>query len=230
MLRLINEGVDLHRATAGYVLNALPAGVPVQQYLAELDRWVQGVTLAQRQSGKAFNFGFLFGMREAKFMEQAKREYGVILTPAQATAGRNGYFTLYPDLNAWHDDAWRWVQLGYVDTPLGRRRPLVLTESEDELGLQRKAINTPVQATANDLSLMGMYESDRAIMAEGLAERALLIGFIHDAVLLEVRDEVVEPVWDIVKYHMENPPLHRLGVTLPVPLVADRKVGQTWAS
>ena len=115
-----------------------------------------------------------------------------------------------------------------MDTPLGRRRYLTATEGEDEQDLWRKAVNTPVQATGSDLGLMSMADIDTRLAAESLTGAAELIGFIHDAVLLDVDENAVPYVAELVRDAMENPPLAQFGITLPVPLVADVSVGQTW--
>lgn len=227
MIRFFNEGLDLHRATAAFN-HALRQGVSLTQFMADPERWLALVTYAMRQAAKSVNFGFLYGMHEAKFIRTAKQDYGVVFTAPEATQARDGYFTLYPDLVPWHAAQWRWVNLGYVDTPLGRRRPLVLTEGEDEEGLHRKAINTPVQATGSDLALMAMGVIDQHLAADSLLDRAVQFGFIHDAVLAEVRDDLVPHVAELIRWAMENPPLEQFGITLPVPLIADVAVGQTW--
>ena len=75
---------------------------------------------------------------------------------------------------------------------------------------------------------MGMAEIDIQLRKAGLYAHALIIGFVHDAVLLEVRDEYIDEVTGIVRQAMEHPPLHRLGVEIPIPLVVDIEVKQTW--
>lgn len=227
MIRFFNEGLDLHRATAGFIL-AMRQGLTLAQYLAEQDRWLAQVTKALRQAAKSINFGFLYGMREAKFITMAKADYGVDFTMVEAGQARDGYFTLYRGLVPWLEAQWQWVSKGYVDTPLGRRRPLVPSEGEDEQDLWRQAVNTPVQATGSDLGLLAMADIDDRVGDEALRDAALVIGFIHDAVLLEVRDDLVPYMAEVVRYAMEHPPLAQFGISLPVPLVADVSVGQTW--
>jgi len=224
MLRFLKEGIDPHTATAAYI-KCMASGGDLDEFVANMEMWLPTVTSDERQAAKAANFGFLYGMREARFITQAQRDYGVTFTPEQAHLARRGYFSLYPAFAAWHADSWRWVRLGYVDTPLGRRRMLVRTEGEDDEGLWRKALNTPVQSTASDLALIGASEAWRRFRSE-LAGAAYYLGFVHDAMLAEVRDDCLAAASSIIKECMEHPPIH----IDPPPLEVEIKVGQTWGT
>jgi DNA polymerase len=227
MKQFFRDGVDVHTATAGWI-KALNDGATLHDYLGNQLTWMSRVRTMERQAAKPVNFGFLYGMREATFIEQARRDYDMEFTMGQAEQAREGYFTLYPELVPWHESFWPAVQRREVDTPFGRRR--MLTEDEDEQELWRKAINTPVQATASDLALIGMNDTYDELMKEFVWERDfVLFGFVHDAVLLEVRDAVVPQVVNVIRHAMEHPNLSDMVVDIPVPLVADVKVGQTWA-
>jgi DNA polymerase I-like protein with 3'-5' exonuclease and polymerase domains len=98
---------------------------------------------------------------------------------------------------------------------------------EDYNGKVRKFVNTPVQATASDLTMAAfvlVYDE-----VEELALDVRYVGFVHDSIMLEVRDDHVEAVAEIVKHAMENPMLDELHLSLPVPLRADVEVGDNWA-
>lgn len=229
MLQFFRDDKDIHTYTASWI-RALAAGRTLQQWRTEMADWVAKVTPEDRQAAKATNFGFDFGMQEEGFIKQALKEYGIVFTPEGASLARRGYFELYADLPAWHDEAWKWVHLGYVDTPDGRRR---LLPEEDEAARHRKSINTPVQCFASDLSLDGMVGACRALERAGLfGTSAILLGFIHDAALFEVRDEALVEVESIVKREMEHPALDRIGAggfLDSVPLKVDFKIDQVWA-
>lgn len=226
MLSFFEQGIDIHKATASWI-KALKQSLTLKQWEAEMGAWIASVTGDERQAAKATNFGFLYGMQEQTFIEQARKEYGITFTLPEAATARTGFFTLYPDLVTWHDDSWKWVRLGYVDTVTGRRRPL---DDEDDLALHRKAINTQVQGPASDLSLMGTAQACIEIEENGLFETSVLfIGFSHDESLFEVWDDAVATAQEIVKRHMEHPHLEKLGIDFTVPLEVEVKVAQTWA-
>ena len=226
MLALFESDVDVHKVTAGWI-SAIRAGVSLHQYQDEMDVWMKQVTADERQAAKSAGFGYLFGMREKHFIEYALETYGVVFDMHEAELARTGFFSLYPGLAAWHDAAWRWVSLGYVDTPMGRRR--YLPEGEDDLERQRKALNSPVQGTASDLALLSLEGIQGYIGATGLEGDIQLIGFIHDDVLLHVREEHIDEILSIVRDRMEHPDLTDLPIDLTVPLKVDIAVGDTWA-
>jgi DNA polymerase-1 len=229
MIRFLKEDIDPHKATAAWVKAAV-TGVSLDDFLPQLQARIADVTKDERQAAKGINFGFLYGMREGTFIEAARKDYGVEFTLEQATIARKGYFKLYPAFAQWHKDSWKWVRLGYVDTILGRRRPLQLTDGEDSEGLLRKAVNTPVQATASDLSLLALPDIEERMEAEGLSEWCENIGFIHDEGLFAIPRDRYEDAKAIIKYEMENPAaLKRLGVTCPVPLEVEFKEAETWS-
>lgn len=227
MVRFINEGIDPHKATAAWVKVANRMSLP--QFLNRLDELLPEVTYEERFSAKAVNFGFLFGMREKKFIATARKDYGVTFTPQQAGAVRRGYFTLYPRFEEWHEESWKWVELGYVDTVLGRRRPLIVSDNEDAEGLLRKAVNTPVQGTASDISLLSLPYIEERIEAEDWDDDSVIIAFVHDANMFEIVDDLVVPTARIIKAEMEQPQaLQVLGVHCPVPLAVEITQGQSW--
>lgn len=181
-----------------------------------------------RQGAKVVNFSFLYGGQEQVAIESARSDYNIELSFEQAKALRDGYFTLYPDLVRWHQtDGPRDVQRGYCESPLGRRRTIDSMPDEDFNGMVRKMVNTPVQNTASDLTLAALVLIDHELERRGLP--VWLIGFVHDSIMLEVPDALIDEVRIIVKTAMENPMLHLLGIELPVPLKADVEIGDNWA-
>ena len=162
-------------------------------------------------------------------MDTARRDYGIDLSIEEAKRMRDGYFTLYPDLQRWHDsDGPRDVNRGYCESPLGRRRTTddLIAEKEDFNGMVRKMVNSPVQATASDLTLAAMVLVDQEITEREIP--AFMVGFVHDSIMVEAREDVVDEVSDILRTAMENPMLDVLNLDLSVPLKADVEIGDNW--
>lgn len=226
MITAFKEGVDLHKLTAAYI-KALGNGISLDDFLALRDQHIEMVTKDERQSAKGPNFGFLYFGSENVVIRLAKKDYNVILTQAQAIEAKAAYFELYPGLISWHESAWKWVDLGYVESPLGRRRDLT-EDVEGRNGLHRKAINTPTQATASDFALLAMCAAELQIEDRGISDYCKLIGFIHDALLYLVRDDYVDELSSIVQQAMEHPPFDWLGINFDVPLEAEVLVDQMW--
>jgi DNA polymerase I-like protein with 3'-5' exonuclease and polymerase domains len=229
MLEFFNSGRDLHTAIAGF-LKALDVGWTLTRYLKHMDRWMPGVTEDERFGAKPYNFGLGFGGGPSVVQRTARINYGITLSDDQAQVGYDAYHQFYPDVKPWQNTFWRDVQRGWGETPLGRIRR-VSEDDEGPEGVWRKYINLPVQATASDLSLFCMDYTWELLAAEygkHLHEIVQNIGFFHDAEQLHLKATERDTIEGIVKQAWEHPPLERIGLELPVPLVADITVGKWW--
>ena len=180
-----------------------------------------------RKKAKAINFGYLFGMWWKKFKIYARDNYGVSVTDEQAQESRIAYFELYPDLPRWHDRQRQYARNnGYVITPSGRKRRLpgaTLTYDCPERGeAERQAINTPVQSFANELNLMSLLQ----VVKEFKTTIVRPVGTVHDAILIEVREEHAERITNRILQIMRKPELlDEFGIKVKVPIEADAKLG-----
>jgi DNA polymerase-1 len=86
---------------------------------------------------------------------------------------------------------------------------------------ERQAMNTPVQGSAADLIKRAMIDLAAALRERKLASRLILQ--IHDELLLEVPAAEAEAAKALVKQVMEG------ALALDVPLVADARLGRSWA-
>jgi len=218
MRRLDAEGADLHSMTAAYN----KVGGDIKDFWRYRKQHTLNVTKDERQAGKSNNFGFVFLMQVPRYIAYAKKAYGIVMSERKAEQQRDGFFKLYSDLAPWHQRAMRdFEQKGYTLTPFGRYR-FGLTDAA-------QAINTPIQTTGADLTILASTIIDE-ILQQGLQDDAEFIGFVHDAVLVYNRKSVHDEVREIIRNAMENPALDRVGVEpIPVPLVADIKSGSSWA-
>jgi DNA polymerase-1 len=90
---------------------------------------------------------------------------------------------------------------------------------------EREAINSPVQGLASDLTVLAMVELQRILPPA----RAKIIGNVHDAILLEAKEEDAVEVAAVVKRVMENLPLKKMfGWQPTVPIEAEVTIGQHW--
>jgi len=185
----------------------------------------------ERKRAKAVNFGFLYGMYPAKFMKYAKVNYGIDVSKAEAEVFRTKFFHLYRDLLPWHDKQKSIVaHRGQVSSPLGRVRHLPNISSNDRgvrMEAERQAINSPVQATASDITIFSMVQLDKEVLNP---REARMVMTVHDSIRIEVREEMVGEYAPAIKEVMENLPLQKtFGTTLTVPIVADVEWGSHWA-
>jgi uracil-DNA glycosylase family 4 len=213
MRRAFLTGEDLHLAMAASLTGKLP----------------KDVTKEERKLAKAVNFGFLYGMFPKKFQAYAFENYGVVVSLPEAELARQKYFSMFRDLEAWHDRQKR-VAHNYhrVVSPLGRIRHLPDILSSDNgvrMEAERQAINSPVQATASDLMLFSMVQ----LQPQLDPRQAFLVGTLHDAIFLQVREEAVEDLVPVVKDVMENLPLKKtFGLDLDIPIISEVEYDQHW--
>jgi DNA polymerase-1 len=215
MKRAFAMGEDIHLVTAEMITGLTPDLIGKEQ----------------RKRAKAVNFGFLYGMYPAKFQKYAKINYGIDVSKSEAEVFRTKFFQLYRDLLPWHDRQRSIVShRGEVTSPLGRTRHLPNISSNDRgvrMEAERQAINSPVQATASDLTLFAMVQLDREVLNP---REIRMVMTVHDSIRFEVRDEMVGEYAPVIKEVMENLPLRRtFGVELSVPIVADVEWGTHWA-
>ena len=215
MIRLYQEGADIHTATASWVM-----GIPASK-----------VTKEQRKYGKAFNFGLVYGMGAKKFQETAFLKYGLRMSLDECQASRSTFFEKYDGLPKWHAKQRRLAhKYGRVVSPLGRIRHLPDVYSEDR-GVaneaERQAINSPVQSFASDMTVLSMVLIHKTMESKGL--RCKVVGTVHDSILFEVHRDDAGDVLPLIKDQMEDLPLERkFGVSVDVPIVADIGVGKNW--
>ena len=202
LLHAFQNNLDVHRATAAEVF-----GVE----LAE-------VTIDQRRSAKAINFGLIYGMSAFGLAKQI----GVDRKQSQAYIDR--YFTQYPGVLAYMERTRaQAAEQGFVETLFGRRLYLPDINAKNPAlrkGAERTAINAPMQGTAADIIKRAMVKVDQWLDSSGLDARVILQ--VHDELVLEVREDLVEQVSREIRPHMSD------AAQLDVPLLVEVGVGLNW--
>ena len=158
------------------------------QECIEVDkRWYEGRTRA-----KAINFGFIYGMHENKFIQQARKDYGWDASKQEAKNARRAYFRLYSQLENWHSRTKRLARApGHVRCLTGRLRRLPGIHAKDRKvrsEAERQAINSGVQAMIGDYKAMLLVEIHQTFSRK----KVRLVGEHHDAVLAIVKNEYID--------------------------------------
>jgi DNA polymerase-1 len=202
LLRAFTDGLDVHRATAAEVF-----GVAVDQVSSE-----------QRRYAKVINFGLIYGMSAFGLA----RNLGIDNTAAKNYIAR--YFERYPGVKQYMESTRALAkQQGYVETVFGRRLQLAgIQGAKGALlaGLERAAINAPMQGTAADLIKLSMVQVQQALDAERRATKMIMQ--VHDELVFEVPEAEVD--W----LKTEVPRLMAGVAQLKVPLLAEVGVGHNW--
>jgi DNA polymerase-1 len=202
LLSAFAEERDVHQATAAEVF-----GVPVDSVSAD-----------QRRLAKTINFGLIYGMSAFGLARNLGIERGAAAKYVET------YFARYPGVKSYMDNTRVQArEQGYVETVFGRRLYLPDIRSGNPQLRQyseRSAINAPMQGTAADIIKRAMIAVDAWCQREDVPAR--LIMQVHDELVLEVREDVVDAVSAALKERMER------AAELKVPLKVDVGVGRNW--
>ncbi|WP_054997088.1 MULTISPECIES: DNA polymerase I [Pseudomonas syringae group] len=202
LLHAFRNDLDVHRATAAEVF-----GVELE-----------GVTNDMRRSAKAINFGLIYGMSAFGLAKQI----GVDRKQSQAYVDR--YFARYPGvLDYMERTRAQAAEQGFVETIFGRRLYLPDINAKNpslRKGAERMAINAPMQGTAADIIKKAMVAVNGWLEESGLDARVILQ--VHDELVLEVREDLVDQISEQIRPHMSG------AAELAVPLLVEVGVGNNW--
>ena len=202
MIAMFNRGADIHLTTAAEVYGRSP----------------EDVTKQMRSNAKTINFGVLYGMSPHGLAAATGMTFG------QAKEFIDEYFRLRAPLLGYLDSLKdKAKQDGYVETLLGRRRPMPDIRSSNFIvrsAAERAAMNMPIQGTEADLMKLAMVAVDKELADVDSARQLLQI---HDSILVECAEADAERVATILKTTMES-----IYPSLPVKLDVDTSIGRNW--
>jgi len=204
LIDIFKKGEDIHNAVATEVFNVSP----------------ENVTKAQRIHAKTINFGILYGM--------GVNALRVALGTDRKTAQEfyNDYFEKFSGITEYLEKTKREAtQKGYTETFFGRRRyfpglrsklPFLRAQAE------RMAINAPIQGTQADVIRIAMVKINELLKNK----EAHLVLQIHDELVYEVKNDLVDGLSPLIKDKMEEviDPKDIGGIKL----VTDVSVGDNW--
>jgi DNA polymerase I len=203
LLRAFEADEDIHSAVAAEVFS-----VPLDQ-----------VTRDQRAQAKIINFGIVYGVTAYGL---ARRIDGMTVPSAQKLI--DDYHKKFPAIRQFLDECVMKAQTqGYVETILGRRRPIPEIGSS-VLSIrnagERMAINSVVQGSAADMIKIAMNRIHRRIKKEKRPSRMLLQ--VHDELVFETPAKGVEAEAEMVREEMTG------AMKLAVPLKVEVGWGKNW--
>ncbi|MEG3765829.1 DNA polymerase I, partial [Alteromonas sp. 14N.309.X.WAT.G.H12] len=203
LLTAFAEGKDIHKATAAEVFDT-----PLEQ-----------VTLEQRRSAKAINFGLIYGMSAFGLARQLN------IPRNDAQTYMDLYFERYPGVLKYMNDTRELAkEKGYVETVFGRR--LYLPDIKASNGMRRKgaeraAINAPMQGTAADIIKLAMLRVDDWINKEA-ADEVYMMMQVHDELVFEIKEDKINDHVPHIVTLMEQ------AAILAVPLKVEAGTGIDW--
>ncbi len=210
LIEIFKNGEDVHQGVAARVFNV---------ELAE-------VTPNMRRQAKVINFGILYGMG----VNALRANLGEDTTRAAAQEFFNAYFNTFTRLAEYLEETKAFARAnGYTLTYFGRRRhfpgmnssaPFIRAQAE------RMAINAPVQGTSADIIRIAMVQIHNYLTKEKLTDSVHMMLQVHDELVFEIEDALVEKVVPKLKGIMEG--VLPLSETRDVPIQAEAKAGKNW--
>jgi len=207
LVEAFKSGQDVHARTAADLFR-----VPVEAVDSEM-----------RRKAKMTNYAIAYGVSGFGLAKQLGME-----SAGEAQQFINRYFEALPGVQGYINDTLQTARTqGYVETLMGRRRPLPEINSPrgpERAGAERTAINHPIQGTSADIMKLAMLAIDEEMRRAGL--RARMTMQVHDELVFEVPDEEVPILSQLIERLMCEVPGEALH--LRVPLDVDVGSGPNW--
>jgi DNA polymerase-1 len=207
-MKIFKSGRDVHREVAAKVF-----GVKAEE-----------VTPDMRRKAKVINFGVMYGMG----VNALRANLGG--TRPEAQEFYNHYFQAFSGLARYLDSVKAEAKRkGYTETLFGRRRyfgdiasPIPFIRASAE----RMAINAPIQGTEADIVKLAMVKIFEYIKANKLEDSVYILLQVHDELVLEIQDQILDKVVPEIQKIMET--VVSLDETKGVPLAVGCHIGKNW--
>ncbi len=196
------KGEDIHTRTASAIF-----GVDISDVIPEM-----------RRTAKIVNFGLIYGAGSYRMSQ----ELGVPRKEAQAIIEE--YFTQYSGIKNYIESTLDHARENkYVETMLGRRRPVWDIDSKNHMhreAAKRMAINMPIQGTNAEMIKLAMIAIHKNLKESNMS--SIMVLQIHDELLFEAPKAEVDDLIGMVVEEMV------IALPLDIPIVVDSGVGESW--
>ncbi len=186
LIEIFRTGQDVHTAVASEVFMVPPSEV----------------TKEMRNKAKVINFGVMYGMG----VSALKQNLGTSREEAQLFY--DDYFKKFHGLADYLERIKRETeQKGYTETFFGRRRYFPDIHSKlpfMRASAERMAVNAPIQGTEADIIKLAMIQVDMYLQDKGIKKDARLLLQVHDELVYEIKENLVESAAPEIKKIMEN--------------------------
>jgi DNA polymerase-1 len=187
MTQIFRQREDIHSGVASFVF-----GVPLQKVDHEM-----------RRKAKVINFGILYGMG----VTALRKNLGG--TREEAQKFYDNYFNQFSGVRDYLEKVKKFArEHSYTETLFGRRRNFPNINSRIPFlknMAERTATNAPIQGTATaDIIKLAIRFADEDLKKAGLLSKVHLVLQIHDELVYEIAESVLEKATKIIKNAMEN--------------------------
>jgi DNA polymerase-1 len=211
MTAIFKNKEDIHAGVASLVF-----GVPQDKVDAEM-----------RRKAKVINFGIIYGMG----VSALRKNLGG--TREEAQKFYDEYFEQFKRVKEYLEEVKQFA-MGhkYTETLFGRRRYFANINSRIPFlknMAERTATNAPLQGTAADIIKLAIRFADEDLKKTGMGDKVHLVLQIHDELVYEVEDSVLQEAQKIITGAMEGV-LERsyIKYKTPVPLIVHSGAGNNF--
>lgn len=199
LVKAFKDDLDIHSLTASEIFN-----IPLKEVSSEL-----------RRRSKAVNFGIAYGQGPYGLAESLG------ISRVEGKEIISNYFKKFKKVKDYMESIVEEAcTKGYVETLFGRKRFFNQSDFNNpryKSGLERAAINAPIQGTASDLVKKAMIELDNSLFSSIVCQ-------VHDELLFECPKDKKDEELFYIKSIMEQV------IPLKVPLKVNLSSGGDWGS
>jgi len=212
MTQIFKDGKDIHAGVASFVFD-----VSLEKVDAEM-----------RRKAKVINFGIIYGMG----VSSLRKSLGG--TREEAQKFYDNYFNQFSGLRDYLEEVKVFAMKNlYTETLFGRRRYFPNINSRIPFlknMAERTATNAGIQGTATaDIIKLAIRYVEEDLIKENLLKKAHLVLQIHDELVYEVEENVLEKVEKIIKNAMQTVLLRSyLQYKTDIPLVVHSGFGDNF--
>jgi DNA polymerase-1 len=186
MTQIFRDQEDIHTGVASFVF-----GVPLEKVDSEM-----------RRKAKVINFGIIYGMGVSALQKNLGG------TRPEAQTFYDNYFEQFWGVRDYLEEVKAFaVKNTYTETLFGRRRYFPNINSRIPFlknMAERTATNAPIQGTAADIIKLAIRYAFEDLKKEGLLDKAHLVLQIHDELVYEIKESVLEKASEVIKNAMEG--------------------------
>ncbi len=187
MTQIFREGKDIHAGVASFVF-----GVPIEKVDSEM-----------RRKAKIINFGIIYGMG----VTALRKNLGG--TREEAQKFYDNYFSQFSGIRNYLEEVKSFALKNfYTETLFGRRRNFPNINSKIPFlknMAERTVTNAPIQGTATaDIIKLAIRYVNEDLEQAGLLKKVHLTLQIHDELVYEIEEDVLEKASKIIKDAMQS--------------------------
>ncbi|MEI6280660.1 MAG: DNA polymerase [bacterium] len=187
MTEIFREKKDIHTGVASFVF-----GVPMENVDSEM-----------RRKAKVINFGIIYGMG----VSALRKNLGG--TRPEAQKFYDNYFNQFSGVRDYLESVKEFaMKNSYTETLFGRRRYFPNINSRIPFlksMAERTATNAPIQGTATaDIIKLAIRYAEEDLKRAGILDKAHLVLQIHDELVYEIEESVLNTAFKIIKDAMEG--------------------------